>query len=397
MPQFDFTKSEIERHGWDQCDAIAPNEQSEPDPKRQCIEHSWRTHESVLDPYSLFSNLDPITNTQDPEVSLSSEYIWPGFEDEVPTSNFDLMDFSNLKNEGFSDLTQESSGFYLQAPELSDATQSLPTPNSDSDFPDLQPKMFAAPSTLPEDVIFPPQTFPSKLYDTCFGMIITNASCHSLPNDTQDFIPVSIQVFGDVLKMGDDKTNRKFGLLHSPALAKLAREFTVTFSAKCETTKEQKGKRQSLGYKDTPVHIVLYGFCEDMSAVEETLSEGGLFLQHPTEGDASVPYRNPQFLMPPGTEMPQIEDLANGSVSAVTKVDQSFDEKWASEVFQAFEGVDGPAEFAPVEPSPRLKTMLKEHQMKALSMMTEKERGVIEEADFPSLWEVLRDFDGNVK
>lgn len=160
--------------------------------------------------------------------------------------------------------------------------------------------------------------------------------------------------------MGDDKTNRKFGLLHSPALAKLAREFTVTFSAKCETTKEQKGKRQSLGYKDTPVHIVLYGFCEDMSAVEETLSEGGLFLQHPTEGDASVPYRNPQFLMPPGTEMPQIEDLANGSVSAVTKVDQSFDEKWASEVFQAFEGVDGPAEFAPVEPSPRLKTMLKE-------------------------------------
>lgn len=30
-------------------------------------------------------------------------------------------------------------------------------------------------------------------------------------------------------------------------------------------------------------------------------------------------------------------------------------------------------------------------------MMTEKERGVIEEADFPSLWEVLRDFDGNVR
>lgn len=171
MPQFDFTKSETQRQGWDQCDAIAPNEQSEPDPKRQCIEHSWRTHESVLDPYSLFSNLDSITNTQDPEVSLSSEYIWPGFEDEVPTSNFDLMDFSNLKNEVFSDLTQESSGFYLQAPGLLDATQSLPTPNSDSDFPDLQPKMFAAPGTLPEDVIFPPQTFPSKLYDTCFGMV----------------------------------------------------------------------------------------------------------------------------------------------------------------------------------------------------------------------------------
>lgn len=29
--------------------------------------------------------------------------------------------------------------------------------------------------------------------------------------------------------------------------------------------------------------------------------------------------------------------------------------------------------------------------------MTEKERGVIEEAHFPSLWEVHRDFDGNVR
>lgn len=29
--------------------------------------------------------------------------------------------------------------------------------------------------------------------------------------------------------------------------------------------------------------------------------------------------------------------------------------------------------------------------------MTEKERGVIDEADFPSLWEIHRDFDGNVR
>ncbi|KAJ5681154.1 hypothetical protein N7536_012293 [Penicillium majusculum] len=78
-------------------------------------------------------------------------------------------------------------------------------------------------------------------------------------------------------------------------------------------------------------------------------------------------------------------------------MDQCSDEKWASEVFQAFETVDGPAEFDPVEPSPRLRTKLKEHQIKALSMMTEKERGVIDEADFPSLWEIHRDFDGNVR
>ena len=30
-------------------------------------------------------------------------------------------------------------------------------------------------------------------------------------------------------------------------------------------------------------------------------------------------------------------------------------------------------------------------------MMTEKERGVLEGADFPSLWEVLPNFDGEVR
>lgn len=162
------------------------------------------------------------------------------------------------------------------------------------------------------------------------------------------------------MKLFGGKANRNIGLLNSPALGKLVREFTVTFSAKCEKTKENKHKRQSLGYQDTLVHIVIYGLQEEMNAIGNALSEGGLFLQHPSQGDASVPYRNPQFLMSPGTEMPQVEDLANGSLLTVTTMDQSSDEKWASEVFQAFETVDGPAEFDPVEPSPRLRTRLKE-------------------------------------
>ncbi|KAJ5192176.1 Helicase C-terminal [Penicillium cf. viridicatum] len=367
MTQFDFTGSETQRRGWDQCDALAPNEQSEPDPKRQCIEHSWTTQDVILDKYPSFSNVGPLTHPQNPEVSLRSD---ADFEDVVPASNFDLMDFFNVENEDSSDLVQKSSGFYLETPQAPDPTQSLPTPNSDCDSPDVKSKVIASPGTLSKNVISTPQSFVSKPYDTCFGMIMTSASCHSLPNDAGVFIPVNIQVIGDVLKLFGGKANRNVGLLNSPALGNLIREFTATFSAKCEKTKENKNKMQSLGYQDTP---------------------------HPTQGDASVPYLNPQFLVSPGTEMPQIEDLANVSLSAVTTMDQCSDEKWASEVFQTFESVDGPAEFDPVEPSQRLRTKLKEHQIKALSMMTERERGVIEEADFPSLWEVHRDFDGNVR
>lgn len=172
---------------------------------------------------------------------------------------------------------------------------------------------------------------------------------------------MKIQLVGDILKLFGGKANRNVGLLNLPALEKIAREFTVTFSAKCEKEKQNKNKRRSLGYQDTPVHIIIYGLHEDMNAIGNTLSEGGLFLQHPTEADTSVPYRNPQFLMSPGTDMQQIEDLSNSSLSTLTTMDQCSDEKWASEVFQAFETVDGPAEFDPVEPSPRLRTKLKEY------------------------------------
>ncbi|KAF4771502.1 hypothetical protein HAV15_004219 [Penicillium sp. str.  len=340
MTQFDFTGSETQRRGWDQCDGLAPNEQSEPDPKRQCMEQSWTNQEAFLDQYSSFSNVAPIIPAQDPGIFLSSE----DFEDLVPASNLDLMDFFNVKNEDSSNLVQKSSGFCLETPQAPDPTQYLPTPNSNYDSPE----------------------------------IITSASCHSLPDDTGVFLPVNIQVVGDILKLFGGKANRNVGLLNLPTLGKLMREFTVTFSAKCEK-KAKKDKRQSLGYQNTPVHIIIYGLHEDMNEIGNALSEGGLFLQHPTEGEASVPYKNSQFLMSPGTEMPQIKNLANGSLST------------------AFETVDGPAEFDPVEPSPCLRTKLKEHQIKALSMMTEKERGVIDEADFPSLWEIHRDFDGNVR
>ena len=116
MTQFNFTGSEAQRRGWDQCDALEPNDQCEPDPKRQCIEHSGTTREFLLDPYLSFSNVGSITHAQDPEVSLSSEDIWAGIEDVVPASNFDLMDF-NVENEDYSGLAQKSSGFYLEPPQ----------------------------------------------------------------------------------------------------------------------------------------------------------------------------------------------------------------------------------------------------------------------------------------
>ena len=93
------------------------------------------------------------------------------------------------------------------------------------------------------------------------------------------------------------------------------------------------------------MQIVTYGFCKDIDAIDSIFSEGGLFLQHPTQRDTSMPYGKPQFLIAPGAGMPQIEDLATESVSRLTTLKQCLDKQWASEILQVFDTVDGPATF----------------------------------------------------
>lgn len=171
MTQFNFTGGETQRRGWDQCDALAPNEQSEPNPKRQCMEHSWTTQGVVLDQYSSFSDVGPTTHARDPEVSPSLGNDRADFEDVVPASNFDVMDLFEVENEGSSDLAQKPSGFCLETPQGSDLSQSPPTPNSNCDSPGVQAKVIVASGTNPENEISTPHSFLSNPYDTCFGMV----------------------------------------------------------------------------------------------------------------------------------------------------------------------------------------------------------------------------------
>lgn len=190
--------------------------------------------------------------------------------------------------------------------------------------------------------------------------VILQASCHSLPKVSDDSIPVDVHVEGDVLKLSGGSPKHNVGLLHSEALGKLARDCKVTLSARCVRPNEEKGSRVTLGYKDTTVKIVIYGLLSEIDLVNDILSDGDLFLQHPTQGDASVPYQNPQFLVAPGEEMPFIEEIDAGNLSQQAELDQVLDEPWPGEVFQAFDNVDGPVTFAAVEQSPRLQTKLKE-------------------------------------
>lgn len=164
----------------------------------------------------------------------------------------------------------------------------------------------------------------------------------------------------NLLKLSTGSPKHNVGILYSEALGKLARDCKVRLSVRCERPQEEKASRVTLGHKDTKVKIVIYGLSSEIDLVDSILSDGDLFLQHPTQGDTSVPYQNPQFLVAPGTEMPNIEELDAGNLLQPEDIDQVLDNLWASEVFQAFDNVDGPATFAAVEQSPRLQTKLKE-------------------------------------
>lgn len=191
--------------------------------------------------------------------------------------------------------------------------------------------------------------------------VITTAYCHKLSKDDEGLASLDVQVHESTLKLYDIKSKENVGLIGSQTLFRLASEFKLTFSVKCEKLQKEKHERQALGYKETPIQIVIYGLKEDVDAIGSILSDDGLLLQHPTHGDPSVLYQNPQYLLAPGAEMPNLEDSVTETVSNATTLEQCLDNKgWASEVFRVFDTVDGPATFAPIQPSPRLQTKLQE-------------------------------------
>ncbi|KAJ5175561.1 Helicase C-terminal [Penicillium canariense] len=387
-----YSATDLAKRDWEQLKTPPAVEDSDPKPKRQCVENPYMT------PW-----VSPSSN-QFGDIDLSSppDNGRATFEDMQPIEEFESMFSAGpLTNEAQEEpslsLIEHSANHWLLLPDTVDIENPLPTPNSGYSDSCLQDEKTPVPTVCSEHDFKMSQTPSNSPYDVCFGMVVLQASCHSLPKGTEDSVPVDLQVVGDVLKLSGGSPKHNVGLLHSQALGKLAHDCKVTLSARCERPKQEKASRMTLGHKDTLVKIVIYGLLDETDLVNSILSDGDMFLQHPRQGDTSVPYRNPQFLVAPGTEMPQIEELDTGNLLHSTDLDRALDNPWSSEVFQAFDTVDGPATFAAVEQSPRLQTKLKEHQIKALSMMTEKESSVFVGAHFPPLWRFSRDLAGNVK
>lgn len=111
------------------------------------------------------------------------------------------------------------------------------------------------------------------------------------------------------------------------------------------------------------LRIVLYGFMSEKQLVAKTLSDGDLYLQHPSldECDRRVPYFNPHYFLRPGRTMPELASLripSPGRLSGTGSQDV-LSEHDKRQLLQMFESAHDPKASFGIRPSPRLQSALK--------------------------------------
>ncbi|KAK1999387.1 hypothetical protein LX36DRAFT_483339 [Colletotrichum falcatum] len=94
--------------------------------------------------------------------------------------------------------------------------------------------------------------------------------------------------------------------------------------------------------------------------------------------------------------MPRLEELEICSNDADTTSPGTIDETSKSRLMQIFDSACDDGITPTAAPSPRLRSSLKPHQLTALTMMSEREHGVVEMPQFPSVWKKFTLSDGTM-
>lgn len=173
-----------------------------------------------------------------------------------------------------------------------------------------------------------------KYNDSAYGeyvnksKLLVNATTSSTSSDCSS-APVSIEPFGDVLKLIFKDSGKYAGILGLPVLRKLLDEGQIKLTGtlmlspppklpkkKAERYSSKK-KAEQYSPRESTVRISVYGVKQDRLTMGNLLSDAGLYLQHPLveECGTDLEYCNPHFLLRPGSQMP---DLAQLSISPDT-------------------------------------------------------------------------------
>ncbi|PNP80171.1 hypothetical protein FNYG_06494 [Fusarium nygamai] len=207
---------------------------------------------------------------------------------------------------------------------------------------------------------------------------------------------MELRFSGHVISLHVEGSGRYMGRVESKAIVDLVQDYQVTLVTTLECPPVKKKSDDSFQTPKT-LHIVIYALRKDANDIGGLLEDSELFLQHPTEYDTRLEYLNPQYLLRPGSTVPRVHGATFQALANQRSSDQVMEEKEKGEVHRVFDSASGPLTFTQIQPSPRLRTSLQEHQKKALAMMVEKDCGLLDNTTFPSLWETFTTANGRVE
>ncbi|KAI5456911.1 SNF2 family N-terminal domain-containing protein [Mariannaea sp. PMI_226] len=229
-------------------------------------------------------------------------------------------------------------------------------------------------------------------HNTCFGVVMVNAtSSFFRDKKTTGSVAVEIRPCGDFAKIFATDTGKYAGIVTEPAVSKLMTEHSTKLTGALIAQQSPNGKASKKIPSDSQsksmlsLRIVVYGLMHERYEVGKLLSKANLYLQQPVleDVDVDIEYFNPHYLLRPGSQMPRLEDLEINDEDRAT----SLDETTKRQLMGIFDSAGDLGIKPTTEPSRRLQTVLKQHQITALTVMSEKECLLLESSQCPSLWE----------
>ncbi|KAH7077840.1 SNF2 family N-terminal domain-containing protein [Paraphoma chrysanthemicola] len=234
----------------------------------------------------------------------------------------------------------------------------------------------------------------------CFGVLIVTVTSASKRDELEEPIPVTLEEFGEMVKISFQSCGKYAGLIRLPVVRKVLGDTAVQISATLikatADSSESVGKKGLTLWHRSTARIVLAGPQQDRFRIGKMLSDSHQFLQHPyVEECGELEYCNPHYLVRPGASMPKLQDTISFSSSSARPV-SSLTELNKSRVLQIFNRVglecDKGSRFHNLI-SHRVKSDLKQHQITAVAMMMERELSDIDSCEFPSIWEPTKSAD----
>lgn len=174
-------------------------------------------------------------------------------------------------------------------------------------------------------------------------------------------LPLELRPSGETLRLFGS-SSEQIGAIICPTLCELVEKFQVTlktFISMPQTLAKNLNSSWRVKYNQLATRVVVYGMNSKKRDIAYFLSDGDLFLQHPSfkEYDATVPYFNPQYLPGPDGSMPAIEYTKESAATS----GQNLTETEKARLLQLFETSSTSLGDLKVSPSPRLRSTLKRY------------------------------------